>query len=305
MGWPHLQPLSPCFTPLEPTCFLPFTPVPPSPLHRSSAAPTAFERGSPGKMALGKRAWSSVQSQSLRPDSGRIVRPTATCQCTKTQCLQKYCSCFQSERFCVNCGCKDCRNLPQYKAERDAAMALRRRGQRDDLPSPVSLPARREGSLSFFFCFSFWSNGQGHLSFDLVRAVATAGRRCFVRQPDLVYLFQVGLFQILLLLLQVRPSVREALSLHQLLQPRGRRTQGGGLCSAAFLSRRGGSRPSPPAVGISGGRSGVEDRREDRWNSLGRGCPRDGGSCGCPEPAVLGTSRSRPGLSQSPWGPRN
>ena len=36
------------------------------------------------------------------------------CCCTKTQCLRKYCECFNQGRYCVDCDCKNCLNqLPK------------------------------------------------------------------------------------------------------------------------------------------------------------------------------------------------
>ena len=39
------------------------------------------------------------------------------CCCTKTQCLRKYCECFNQGRYCVDCDCKNCLNqLPKYSS---------------------------------------------------------------------------------------------------------------------------------------------------------------------------------------------
>lgn len=35
------------------------------------------------------------------------------CTCSKTQCLKKYCECFSSGKFCVDCGCENCLNIPE------------------------------------------------------------------------------------------------------------------------------------------------------------------------------------------------
>ena len=36
------------------------------------------------------------------------------CSCSKTQCVRKYCECYNQGRFCVDCDCKNCLNqLPK------------------------------------------------------------------------------------------------------------------------------------------------------------------------------------------------
>ena len=34
------------------------------------------------------------------------------CSCTKTQCNRKYCECFNSGNYCIDCNCKNCNNRP-------------------------------------------------------------------------------------------------------------------------------------------------------------------------------------------------
>ena len=34
------------------------------------------------------------------------------CSCSKTQCNRKYCECFNSGNYCVDCNCKNCNNKP-------------------------------------------------------------------------------------------------------------------------------------------------------------------------------------------------
>ena len=34
------------------------------------------------------------------------------CSCTKTQCNRKYCECFNSGNYCIDCNCKNCFNKP-------------------------------------------------------------------------------------------------------------------------------------------------------------------------------------------------
>ena len=39
------------------------------------------------------------------------------CCCTKTQCVRKYCECFNQGRYCVDCDCKNCLNqLPKFSS---------------------------------------------------------------------------------------------------------------------------------------------------------------------------------------------
>ena len=39
------------------------------------------------------------------------------CCCTKTQCIRKYCQCFNEGRYCVDCDCRNCLNqLPKHSS---------------------------------------------------------------------------------------------------------------------------------------------------------------------------------------------
>lgn len=35
-----------------------------------------------------------------------------TCTCTKTNCKKKYCACYSKNRYCLDCDCKNCENIP-------------------------------------------------------------------------------------------------------------------------------------------------------------------------------------------------
>lgn len=35
------------------------------------------------------------------------------CTCSKTQCIKKYCECFSNGKFCVDCDCENCLNVPE------------------------------------------------------------------------------------------------------------------------------------------------------------------------------------------------
>lgn len=34
------------------------------------------------------------------------------CSCSKTQCNRKYCECYNMGRYCLDCNCKNCQNVP-------------------------------------------------------------------------------------------------------------------------------------------------------------------------------------------------
>lgn len=43
--------------------------------------------------------------------SAQVTRHSKGCSCRKSNCLKKYCECFQAGIFCAQtCRCKDCRN---------------------------------------------------------------------------------------------------------------------------------------------------------------------------------------------------
>ena len=38
------------------------------------------------------------------------------CSCTKTNCNRKYCECYNSGNYCIDCNCKNCENRPPINA---------------------------------------------------------------------------------------------------------------------------------------------------------------------------------------------
>lgn len=46
---------------------------------------------------------------------------TIHCGCSRTKCLKLYCECFSANRFCQGCGCKNCKNKPEYEEIRNKA----------------------------------------------------------------------------------------------------------------------------------------------------------------------------------------
>lgn len=44
------------------------------------------------------------------------------CKCKASHCLKLYCECFANGDFCDGCDCKNCKNRPEYVAERNAAV---------------------------------------------------------------------------------------------------------------------------------------------------------------------------------------
>lgn len=45
------------------------------------------------------------------------------CNCQKSKCLKLYCECFASQRYCINCKCIGCHNVPKYIKEKEIAIA--------------------------------------------------------------------------------------------------------------------------------------------------------------------------------------
>ena len=44
----------------------------------------------------------------------RLKAPLNACNCKKSQCLKRYCECFQNSRFCgESCNCLDCKNAEE------------------------------------------------------------------------------------------------------------------------------------------------------------------------------------------------
>jgi hypothetical protein len=46
-------------------------------------------------------------------ENNNITSEKLCCNCTKTKCVKKYCECYSNNRFCRNCHCVDCINIPE------------------------------------------------------------------------------------------------------------------------------------------------------------------------------------------------
>ena len=51
------------------------------------------------------------------------IKIKAICSCNKSKCLKLYCECFSEGRYCSDCGCKDCKNIPGHEEEREKVIA--------------------------------------------------------------------------------------------------------------------------------------------------------------------------------------
>lgn len=58
------------------------------------------------------------------------------CRCKKTQCLQLYCECFGSGKYCQGCKCAECYNKPIYEYKRTYAL------QEIQVKNPLALHRR-------------------------------------------------------------------------------------------------------------------------------------------------------------------
>lgn len=57
------------------------------------------------------------------------------CSCKNTQCIKLYCECFRNKKYCIDCGCINCFNLPQYDDVREkAAKYLQKRNKSAFIP---------------------------------------------------------------------------------------------------------------------------------------------------------------------------
>lgn len=43
------------------------------------------------------------------------------CSCKNTQCIKLYCECFRNNKYCIDCSCVNCFNLPDYEEIREKA----------------------------------------------------------------------------------------------------------------------------------------------------------------------------------------
>ena len=63
------------------------------------------------------------KKENIQPNSKNIGAKFFTnhnyghkCSCTKTNCNRKYCECYNSGNYCIDCNCKDCENKPPANA---------------------------------------------------------------------------------------------------------------------------------------------------------------------------------------------
>ena len=62
----------------------------------------------------------SVLAEVETKKADEIKSSVVRCGCSKTKCLKLYCECFASGKVCgEECECKECRNMEQFKEERE------------------------------------------------------------------------------------------------------------------------------------------------------------------------------------------
>lgn len=54
----------------------------------------------------------NLKGLSLNENGYYVAKEKPCCTCTKTRCKKKYCECFASGNFCIDCHCTDCMNKP-------------------------------------------------------------------------------------------------------------------------------------------------------------------------------------------------
>ena len=54
-----------------------------------------------------------ITSEVKETDNNNSTDKTC-CYCTKTKCIKKYCECFSNNRYCKNCHCANCLNVPEH-----------------------------------------------------------------------------------------------------------------------------------------------------------------------------------------------
>ena len=55
-----------------------------------------------------------ISSEVKESDNNNNSTDKICCYCTKTRCIKKYCECFSNNRYCRNCHCVNCMNIPEY-----------------------------------------------------------------------------------------------------------------------------------------------------------------------------------------------
>lgn len=59
------------------------------------------------------------EKQILPNPEERTKKP---CNCKQTKCIKLYCDCFNSGKYCVDCDCVECFNIPEYSEIRNKAL---------------------------------------------------------------------------------------------------------------------------------------------------------------------------------------
>lgn len=54
----------------------------------------------------------NIKGLSLNENGYYVTKEKPCCTCTKTRCKKKYCECYASGNFCIECHCTDCMNKP-------------------------------------------------------------------------------------------------------------------------------------------------------------------------------------------------
>uniref|UniRef100_A0A7E4VWG6 CRC domain-containing protein n=1 Tax=Panagrellus redivivus TaxID=6233 RepID=A0A7E4VWG6_PANRE len=63
-----------------------------------------------------------AETKNRKPNAILPFSAKKGCNCTKSQCIKMYCTCFARGHFCLDCGCKDCHNSLDHSVERGNAI---------------------------------------------------------------------------------------------------------------------------------------------------------------------------------------
>lgn len=96
------------------------------------------------------------------------------CSCFKTKCSNNYCECLKSNRYCINCNCKNCLNRPPINSTNTLKIDHNKLENNKEIKKEVFCTcSKSECKLKYCECFKL-----GQVCTNLCKCIKCKNSKC-------------------------------------------------------------------------------------------------------------------------------